>query len=123
MRAHGSHVRRANGKCTVAAQPTNESGRRTCSRRRMTVMQALKPASMSSSVNRKYAALAASGEIERDPAQEALLAKLARLEARLAEHRLAKKSSSLGWLFGARERSAPIKGLYIFGEVGRGKTM
>ena len=78
---------------------------------------------MSTSVSRKYAALAASGEIERDPAQEALLAKLARLEGRLAEHRLAKKSSSLGWLFGTRERSARNKGLYIFGEVGRGKTM
>jgi len=33
-----------------------------------------------------------------------------------------RKSSSLGWLFGARPR-APIKGRYIFGEVGRGKTM
>ena len=40
------------------------------------------------------------------------------------QHRLARKSSSLGWLFGARERrEEPIRGLYIFGEVGRGKTM
>src|SRR5262249_58032949 len=29
---------------------------------------------------------------------------------------------SLGWLFGVRE-AEPIKGLYIFGDVGRGKTM
>ena len=50
--------------------------------------------------------------------------KLAQLERRLAEHRLARKSSSLGWVFGARKRSEePIKGLYIFGDVGRGKTM
>src|SRR5207244_4797342 len=49
---------------------------------------------------------------------------LARLEARLAEHRLARKSSSLGWLFAAHARKAePIKGLYLYGEVGRGKTM
>ena len=46
--------------------------------------------------------------------------------ARSARRRasLARKSSSLGWLFGTRAReSEPIKGLYIFGDVGRGKTM
>src|SRR5581483_5208936 len=49
---------------------------------------------------------------------------LSQLEKELAEHRLARKSSSLGWLFAARERRVdPLKGLYIFGEVGRGKTM
>jgi cell division protein ZapE len=35
---------------------------------------------------------------------------------------VARKSSSLGWLFGSREPE-PIRGLYIFGDVGRGKTM
>ncbi len=79
---------------------------------------------MSSNVQAQYAALAAAGEIERDPAQENIISLLAQLEGRLAEHGLARKSSALGWLFGARERAAePIKGLYIFGEVGRGKTM
>jgi cell division protein ZapE len=68
--------------------------------------------------------LIASGEIERDAAQEEALDLLAGLEARLREHRLARKSSSLGWLFGARERcEEPIRGLYLFGDVGRGKTM
>ena len=68
--------------------------------------------------------LVATGKIERDRAQEAALEKLVRLEGRLAQHRLARKSSSLGWLFGAHEKNAaPIKGLYLFGEVGRGKTM
>ena len=43
--------------------------------------------------------------------------------ARLAQHRLARKSSSLGWLFAPATRRGPIKGLYIFGDVGRGKTM
>ena len=71
-----------------------------------------------------YEALVSTGKIERDRAQEALLEKFIRLETRLAEHRLAQKSSSLGWLFGAREKSEPpLKGLYVFGEVGRGKTM
>jgi cell division protein ZapE len=48
--------------------------------------------------------------------------RLAQLERELAERRLARKSSSLGWLFGSREPE-PIRGLYIFGDVGRGKTM
>ncbi len=79
---------------------------------------------MSASISVRYAALAAAGKIERDDAQEAIVGQLAQLERRLAEHRLARKSSSLGWLFGARVLdSEPITGLYIFGDVGRGKTM
>jgi cell division protein ZapE len=72
----------------------------------------------------RYSALVAAREIERDRAQETVARQLAALETRLTHHRLARKSSSLGWLFGARERKdEPIKGLYIFGDVGRGKTM
>ena len=79
---------------------------------------------MPGNVKANYAALVAAGKIERDPEQENVLARLTELERRLSEHRLARKSSSLGWLFGARERSSePIKGLYLFGDVGRGKTM
>jgi cell division protein ZapE len=79
---------------------------------------------MSVSISVQYAARVAAGKVERDSAQEAVVAKLALLEKRLAEHRLARKSSSLGWLFRARAQEAgPIKGLYIFGDVGRGKTM
>ncbi len=150
---------------------------------------------MSASISTQYAVLVAAGKVERDDAQEAIVDKLAQLERRLAEHRLARKSSSLGWVFGARKRAAradepgsgrvssarsrassdalcarflesprwplaslasaaradepgsgrvsgarflesprwplaslasaaePIKGLYIFGDVGRGKTM
>jgi cell division protein ZapE len=79
---------------------------------------------MPDSISARYAALVAASEIERDPAQEAAVAKLARLNERVAQHRLARKSSSLGWLFGKRENSEPgLKGLYIWGDVGRGKTM
>jgi cell division protein ZapE len=79
---------------------------------------------MPADLTAQYAALVATGEIERDGAQEALLERLSLLNRRLAQHRLARKSSSLGWLFGARERrEEPIRGLYVFGEVGRGKTM
>jgi cell division protein ZapE len=79
---------------------------------------------MSASVSVQYATRVAAGKIERDSAQQAIVDRFAQLERRLAEHRLARKSSSLGWLFGARARDAdPIRGLYIFGDVGRGKTM
>src|SRR5215216_4315718 len=78
---------------------------------------------MPSSIREQYAALVAAGEIERDPAQETVLSALVQLETRLAAHRLARKSSSLGWLFGRQEPKEPIKGLYLYGEVGRGKTM
>ena len=75
-------------------------------------------------IRQLYEHLVATGKIERDRAQEEALEQLARLDARLAEHRLARKSSSLGWLFGAYEKNAPpIKGFYLYGEVGRGKTM
>ncbi len=79
---------------------------------------------MSDSFSSRYAALVAAGKIEADPAQADLVRHLAALETRLEQHRLAQKSSSLGWLFGRREKAGPpLKGLYVHGEVGRGKTM
>ena len=79
---------------------------------------------MIDSISAKYAALVAAGNIERDAAQEAVVERLAHLNGRLALHRLARKSSSLGWLFGKREAAAPaLKGLYLWGDVGRGKTL
>ena len=79
---------------------------------------------MANSVTAHYAAGVASGRVESDDAQLAVLDMMARLETRIAEYRLARKSSSLGWLFASRQRTLPqIKGLYIYGEVGRGKTM
>jgi cell division protein ZapE len=79
---------------------------------------------MTNSITARYTAAVAAGRVERDAAQLAVVERLARLETRIARHRLAHKSSSLGWLFGGREsREAPIRGLYIHGDVGRGKTM
>jgi cell division protein ZapE len=71
----------------------------------------------------RYAALVASRKIEPDPAQAELVRRLTALEKALAQHRLARKSSSLGWLFSRRETPGPVKGLYVHGDVGRGKTM
>jgi cell division protein ZapE len=70
-----------------------------------------------------YDDLVRARKIGRDPAQEALLSHLTALEARLAAHRQARRSGPVGWLFGSRERNGPVKGLYVHGEVGRGKTM
>jgi len=79
---------------------------------------------MPGSISERYAALVAADEVEHDRAQAAMVEMLSRLETRLAHHRLARKSSSLGWMFASRTQDAgPLKGLYIYGEVGRGKTM
>ena len=78
---------------------------------------------MPSSIIAQYAAGVAAGRVERDAAQIAVVDRLARLEGEIIEHRLARKSSSLGWLFARDKKQAPLKGLYIYGEVGRGKTM
>ena len=84
----------------------------------------IEPLGIADSISARYSSLVAAGEIERDRAQEAVITKLARLNDRLAVRRLARKSSSLGWLFGKRDRAEmDAKGLYIWGEVGRGKTM
>lgn len=75
-------------------------------------------------VAERYDALVRAGEIEHDPAQAGLVARFDRLGEELAETRLASKKSALGWLFGRRApRAETIKGLYIWGKVGRGKTM
>jgi cell division protein ZapE len=79
---------------------------------------------MTRSVSAQYAAGVAAGRVESDAAQLAVIELMTKLEARILEHRLARKSSTLGWLFASRERGQPdLKGLYIYGEVGRGKTM
>ena len=78
----------------------------------------------SRSVAARYAALVASGAIAPDPAQLRLTRRLDALEVSLESSDLAVKGSALGWLF---QRKAPkreaIRGLYVHGEVGRGKTM
>jgi cell division protein ZapE len=80
--------------------------------------------SMPGTISERYAALVAAGEVEHDRAQAAVAAMLSRLETRIAHHRLSRKSSSLGWMFASRQQdTGPLKGLYVYGEVGRGKTM
>ena len=74
------------------------------------------------SITARYDALVATGAIERDPAQVKLLRRLEALAGSLEQFRLSRKTSALGWLFGKKSH-APPKGLYVWGSVGRGKTM
>lgn len=75
------------------------------------------------SVREHYDALVKAGEVEADPAQLELTARYDRLIEEVCTKRLSRKSSALGWLFGKRKEVAAVKGLYVHGEVGRGKTM
>src|SRR5438552_659369 len=78
----------------------------------------------SRSVSARYLAKIASGEIEPDKSQAAVIEDLTQLEGALAHHSLVRRRSALSWIFGARATSShPVRGLYIWGEVGRGKTM
>ena len=72
----------------------------------------------------RYDALVDSGAIERDPAQTDLVARLDELIRDLAEAPPAEKPGLLGRLFGRQpEPVAGPRGLYVWGLVGRGKTM
>ncbi len=74
-------------------------------------------------VAERYAELAESGALERDPAQAEAVQRLQTLQNELADYRRPSKSSSLGWLM-ARGPKRPVpSGLYMWGDVGRGKTM
>ncbi|NDW07237.1 cell division protein ZapE [Jiella pacifica] len=64
-----------------------------------------------------------SREIEADPLQRKLADRLDALDRRLSAEFGASKKSALGWLFGKRREDEPVKGLYVHGDVGRGKTM
>ncbi|MEM9573825.1 MAG: cell division protein ZapE [Pseudomonadota bacterium] len=76
------------------------------------------------SVRSRYNELASEGVIDTDNAQIKLADRLDELNKRIGAARLAVSSSSLGWLFAKRaSRNGPVRGLYIYGAVGRGKTM
>jgi cell division protein ZapE len=69
-----------------------------------------------------YHALVSSGAIEADPAQADAVEALAALDERLADYKPRRKQNLLGRLFGDKDE-VPPRGLYVHGEVGRGKTM
>lgn len=69
------------------------------------------------SVIETYRALAATGEVRPDPAQELAIEQLEIICHRLANYNPGKRR----WLFGKAEPEP--RGFYIFGPVGRGKSM
>jgi cell division protein ZapE len=69
-----------------------------------------------------YQSLVASGAIEPDAAQAQATEAFAALEQRLAGYKPVRKQGLLGRLFADKDE-APPRGLYVHGEVGRGKTM
>ncbi|MBD9497350.1 cell division protein ZapE [Ensifer sp. ENS01] len=76
------------------------------------------------SIYRKLEALVANGERKRDPAQFTIARRFDHLSAELLASRPSRKTNALGWLFASRKKDQPpVKGLYIHGGVGRGKTM
>ncbi|EAQ37473.1 AFG1-like ATPase [Nitrobacter sp. Nb-311A] len=76
----------------------------------------------STSFRNHYQALVASGAIEADAAQARAVEALAALDERLMTYKPAGRSGFLDKLFHSDDEPPP-KGLYIHGDVGRGKTM
>jgi len=76
----------------------------------------------SASFRAHYQALISSGAIEPDAAQEQAVEAFAELEQRLVSYKPVRKQGLLVRLFADKENGRP-RGLYVHGEVGRGKTM
>ncbi|HEY0122738.1 MAG TPA: cell division protein ZapE [Rhizobium sp.] len=75
------------------------------------------------SVGEQLKALTASGSLQVDSAQIDVAKSLDRVLADLKQKRPATKSSALGWMFARKKPAEIVRGLYIHGSVGRGKTM
>src|SRR6202051_772608 len=76
----------------------------------------------SASFRAHYQSLFSAGAIEPDAAQEEAAEALAELEQRLSNYKPLRKQGLLGRLFADKDEPPP-RGLYLHGEVGRGKTM
>lgn len=74
-------------------------------------------------IRKAYESRVRKGRIERDQAQEEVVALIDALCEELESYTPASKSAALGWLFGGKPSSEPPRGLYIWGGVGRGKSM
>ena len=78
---------------------------------------------MQNPVSAAYAAQVQNQNFQADSAQILVARKLDDLCEALAAQPKPGKAGMLGWLFGARDTSGQIRSLYIWGAVGRGKTM
>ncbi len=78
---------------------------------------------MPEAVKRAYLALAEAGHLQPDLEQIRLANRLDAVLAELCDRRLKTKKSALGWVLSRGAKPPPVRGLYIWGPVGRGKTM
>ena len=78
---------------------------------------------MPSPVSDRYHALLSEEALERDEAQLRVVAELDRLAGELAEYQQGRSTGMLGRLFGRKAKAEPPRGIYLWGSVGRGKTM
>ncbi|MBC7151666.1 MAG: cell division protein ZapE [Rhizobium sp.] len=76
------------------------------------------------SVAEQLRAMTDAGTLHADKAQMAVAGKLDRILQDLKQRRPAAKKSALGWMFAQKRKPLqPVRGLYVHGSVGRGKTM
>ncbi|MBA3040034.1 MAG: AFG1 family ATPase [Alphaproteobacteria bacterium] len=76
------------------------------------------------SVAEQLRAMTDAGTLQADKAQMAVAGKLDRILQDLKQRRPAAKKSALGWMFAQKRKPLqPVRGLYVHGSVGRGKTM
>jgi cell division protein ZapE len=78
---------------------------------------------MRKTVAQRYEAMAQAGEIMPDAVQRDLVAALDRLNQAIAERSRASRRRRLGALLPRRRKETPLRGFYIWGDVGRGKTL
>ncbi len=78
---------------------------------------------MQNPVSDRYHALLSEEALERDQAQLRVAAELDRLLDELDGFQRAKDAGLLGRLFGRKSKAPPPRGIYLWGSVGRGKTM
>jgi cell division protein ZapE len=82
------------------------------------------PPDYSASVVERLEVMVAEGRVQKDQQQFAIARRLDGVLNAFHARKPAAKGSALGWLFASRRKTEdPIKGLYIHGSVGRGKTM
>ena len=78
---------------------------------------------MQSPVSDRYHTLLSEEALDKDEAQLLVAGAFDQLAGDLAAHQLARASGLLGWLFGRKPKADPPRGVYLWGSVGRGKTM
>src|SRR5579863_1053063 len=77
---------------------------------------------MNIALRTRYDALVVAGRLELDPAQSAMIDEMTALGRRLENYSPPRRGNGLAWFIGHRQVETP-RGLYIYGAVGRGKTL